>query len=288
MPMPETELLADVATYLRGAGLQPVPVSVGVGEPEAANALPAIVLSLEASERLGNGIGERSQVMEGALPWQARIDLANPVLAEDPTFRLLDGTRRLLTLPHGGLVRADGTSGPLAGPDLTVRVAGALRTVVSGTPGAGEVSADPVIGRLRFGAALPAGGIVEVRYFLGSWEQTVTRMAGILRADVCAGPAEDVASLSDRMIAALMAPAARAAIRRIVTLSPVSVSSIGKQESQPALRRRTARLAFNVEHEINAPESSGGVIARVRVLTDARVDLDPSKKTTDSEMVVTG
>jgi hypothetical protein len=284
--MAETAFLADVVTYLAGTGLQPAPSAIGVGEPDAANALPGIVLSLETSERLGSGIGERSQVMEGALRWQARIDLANPVLPEDPTFALLDGTRRQLTLPHGGLVRADGSSGLLGGSDLTVKVAGVARSVVAGPPGTGEVRADPVIGQLRFGAPLPATGLVEVSYFLGTWEQTVTRIAGILRADVCATAAADVAALSDRMIAALMAPAARAAIRRIVTLSPVSVSSIGKQESQPALRRRSVRLAFDVEHEVNAPESSGGVIARVRVLT--ATEADPATKTTDTEMVVTG
>ncbi len=92
---------------------------------------------------------------------QATIDLANPVLPEEPDFVLLDATRRVLILPHGGLVRQDGSDpgdAPLAAADITVLVAGAPRTVVTAPPAAGEVRADPRVGTLTFGDALAGGG----------------------------------------------------------------------------------------------------------------------------------
>src|SRR6185436_6871488 len=115
----------------------PAPKLIGVVEPIDATELPALVVSIEQSQRLGNGLGERAVlVTQGALPWQAQINLANPVLPADPTFSLLSPDRLRLTLPHGGLVRVNGSSGSLGAADIQVLLNGAPRTLVSGPPAA--------------------------------------------------------------------------------------------------------------------------------------------------------
>lgn len=267
--MADDSFLAAVAAYLGTAGLTPAPAGVGVAEPVAGGDLPAIVLSLDAAEPTGTGIGARSAVVVGALPWQASVDLANPVLAEDPAFRLLDEARTGLVLPHGGLVRADGSEGPLAGADLQVSLGAQAFAVVPAAPGPGpapgQVSADPAVGRLTFGAPLPNAGTLQVRYVLGQWEQRLARTAGVLRVDVCAPEAADVGALARQVTDALLRPEARASVRRLLAIGLVSLSSIAPPEQPVALRRRTARFRFTYEHEINTPESSGGVIRAIPV-----------------------
>jgi hypothetical protein len=265
----ENDLLAALGTYLQAAGLAPAPKTVGVAEPADGVELPAIVLSLESTSRAGNGLGERSALITGgALPWQAAIDLHNPVLPEDSSFHLLDDARKVLNLPHGGLVKADKTFGPLTAADLTVKVAGAGRPVVAGPPTDDQVSADPTVGQLTFATALPAAGNVEVTYFLGQWEQRLTRIAGTLRVDVCAAQTADVAALSGATVEALLAPGAQSAIHRLLALGVTALSSVGAPEPPLALRRRTARFSFFFENEINQPDSSGGVIARIPITTE--------------------
>ena len=267
--MAETFFLSSLATYLGDAGLSPSPVQIGGAEPADADELPAIVLSLEATARANPGLGERAQLITGGvLPWTAAIDLANPFLPDEPGFSLIDATRRVLILPHGGLVRADGSdpgAAPLSAADITVSVGGAARTVVSGVPGANDVRADGRVGTLTFGAALPPGGTVRVAYVLGQWEQRLERISGMLRVDVCADDAANATSLSDGVVEALLAPAAKRAMRRLIALSPVSLGSVAKPETSPALRRRTARLSFTFEREVNRPDSSGGIITRIPV-----------------------
>jgi hypothetical protein len=268
MTMAEAFFLASVATYLAGAGLAPAPALVGVAEPAQTSDLPAIVLSLEATARANPGVGGGAELVVGVLPTEARIDLAHPVLPEEPTFSLLDAPRRTLILPHGGLVKQDGSDpggAPLEPGDITVLVAGAPRTVVAGTPTASEVRADGRTGVLGFGAALPATGIVAVAYFLGQWERRVERIAGTLRLDVCGDAAGEVAAISDAAIEALLAPPARQQIRRLLSLAPASLGSIGAPEASPKLRRRSARLTFTFEREVNRPDSSGGIIDRIAV-----------------------
>lgn len=268
--MAETFFLGSVATYLAGAGLAPAPALIGVAEPAQGSDLPAIVLSLEATARANPGVGGRAELVVGILPFEARIDLAHPVLPEEPTFSLLDAPRRTLILPHGGLVKQDGSdprSTPLAPGDITVLVASTPRTVVPGSPGATEVRADGRTGVLTFGAALGDTGTVVVAYFLGQWERRVERIAGTLRLDVCADEAGDVAAISDAAIDALLAPAARQQIRRLVSLAPASLGSVGAPEVSPKLRRRSARLTFAFEREVNRPDSSGGIIDRIAVIS---------------------
>lgn len=264
--------LAAVEAYLRAAGLTPVPAAIGIAEPEKVADLPAVVLSLESVETAGAGLGERATLItDGVLPWQAAIDLANPVLPEDPSFRLLNDARTVLILPHGGLVKQDGSQGPLTGADLTVKVGGSSLTVVAGVPAGGQVTADPVIGQLTFGTALSAMGTLEVTYFLGQWEQRIRRIAGVLRVDVCAGQEGQVSTLSSGVVDALLLPKARSDIHRLLAIRLSTLSSIGPREKGVPLRRRTARFSYVFEHEINQPESSGGIIGRIPITTKLNV-----------------
>ncbi|WP_164018126.1 hypothetical protein [Pyxidicoccus trucidator] len=266
----ESAFLASVASYLSGLGLSPTPKSVGVAEPAETADLPCVVLSLEESSRPRIGLGDHGSVITGgALPWTARIDLANPRLPEDPSFSLLSEDRLRLTLPHGGLVQAEGGEGPLGPADLTVTVGVSPRTVVAGAPGASEVSADPTVGLLTFGAPLPETGLVVVTYFLGQWERRVERLNGVLRVDTCAGTAPAAVQLSDAVVEALLGPAARSAVARLSSIQLRSLGSVGVPEvAAPQARRRTARLGFEFERDVDRPESSGGVIRQIPVVAE--------------------
>jgi|HubBroStandDraft_3_1064219.scaffolds.fasta_scaffold01920_2 hypothetical protein len=262
----ESAWLAGVTAYLQAEPLDPAPATVGFVEPDGPGALPAVVLSLEASAAAGNGLGERSALVTGALPWQVVFDLASPPLAGDPPL-VLDPTRTVLVLPHGGLVRRDARTGALGAADLTVKVAGAAVPLAAAPPGAGAVAVDPAVGRLVFGTPLPAAGTVEASYFLGQWEQRVARISGLLRADLCAAGADEAGKLSAAVLDALLAPRARTAIPGLIAIGVRSLGSIGTLEPAVALRRRTVRLSFVFESEINRPDSSGGVIARIPITT---------------------
>lgn len=269
--MAENAFLAALGAYLTAAALIPKPKAIGIAEPDATS-LPAVVLSLEQTERAGNGLGERATlVTDSALPWQVSIALDNPVLPEEPSFRLLDNTRTVLILPHGGLVQHDGSEGPLTGNDLTVKVDGTSRPVVASSPTGAQVSADPVIGQLMFGSPLPATGSVDVTYFLGQWEQRLARISGTLRVDTCSANVADTSALSAAVVDALLHPTAKTDVRRLLAIGLTALSSVGMPEAPVALRRRTARFSFVFEQEINQPESSGGIIRRVPITTRLNV-----------------
>lgn len=240
---------------------------IGAAEPAGVADLPAVVLSLPEVHRLGAGLGERaSLITEGALPVTARIDLANPVLPEEPTFRLLSDDRRTLVLPHGGWVKADGTTGLLSGDDLQVSVEGVARTVVNAAPGASEVRPDAAIGTLLFGAALPASGTLQATYMLGQWERRVTPIAGSLRVDVRAAAAASVQTLSEALIDALDSAGALPRGLRKITLGVVA--PIGAADAALAgSRGRELRFDFEYDHEINRPDSSGGIIQRIPLIS---------------------
>jgi hypothetical protein len=230
--------------------------------------MPALVLSLEAMTRGSVGLGARAALVRGALSWRAKIDLASPVLSEEPTFTLLDDTRTILTLPHGSLVQADGTAGPLAAADLTVKVENLSRVVVAGTPTGTQVTADPLVGRLTFGTALPPTGTVDVTYFVSQWERRVERLRGTLRIDACAAVGDDAALLATATINALVPPDGLppTVIPGVLSLGLVSLSSVGaKEPGSFDLRRRTMRLTFEFENVIDRPDSSGGIIQRIPI-----------------------
>ncbi len=265
--MVEGAFLRVIETFLTTqANLVPAPATVGVIEPADVAAMPAVVLALAQTKRLGNGLGERSALItHGTLQWSATVDLANPVLPEDPSFRLLSDDRTQLVLPHGGLVRADGTQGPLGPADLTVTVAGVSSPVVTGPPAGDQVRADPLVGKLMFATPLPATGPVAANYFLGQWEQRVERMAGMLQVFVKDTDANVVRDLSNSVVDALQTGAA-SAVSGLHGMSVVELGSIRPPDPNLAnARTRVAQFSFEFELEVNRPESSGGIIQRIPV-----------------------
>ena len=253
--MAERAFLSAVQAHLAGAGLAPAPALVGPAEPEKAGDLPALVISLEAAERAGSGVGERVAPVTGALRWQATVDLANPVLPDDPSTVLLDAARKTLVLPHGGLVRADGTEGPPGPGDLVVTVNGNSRVF----------TADPATGTLVFATALPATGKVAAQYFVGRWERRVERLSGVLRVDACGKTGAEAAALSDAVLDALAGERVRRGVQRLLSFSVAAVSSIGAAEQQTKLRRRVLRFSFVFERSVDRPDSSGGVIRSIPI-----------------------
>ena len=276
--MAELAFLAAVRTYLTSRPFTP-PVAanrIGAIEPVSSGDLPCIVLSLASSSRRRVGLGDRSELMTGALPVDVEIDLADPTLPDDPTFTLIDDTRRAVTLPHGGLVRADGDEAvtPLTGADVTVLLNDAPLTVVPGVPAAGQVNVDPIAGLLVTGSALPPAGTLDISYFLGQWERRVERIAGELRLDACAATGAVAADLGAQSVERLLAPEAP---REIVQLSSIELVALGSVEQRLATPppggggvthfRRTAQFAFEFQHLIDRVESSGGVIRTIPVTT---------------------
>ncbi len=298
--MTEVAFLSAVESFIDGAAasLPVTPGSIGSVEPVSADDLPAVVVSLEQSERLESGLGDGAVVVTGALPAATRLDLASPLLPADE-LSLLSQDRRTLTLFHGGQVRLDGSQGDLAAEDLQVRLttpaadptdpdAIAELTLVPGDPGPGQFQASPEAGRLRFGEPLPAVGRISADYFIGRWSRVVERLRGVLRLDAYAVAAGDTADLSTALVRALAGPGARSAIDRLVRLTPLSLSSVGPPEAEVAnARRRTARFQFEYEHKLDQPVSSGGIVGRIPIDTELialAVDADTGAI---SEQVVT-
>jgi hypothetical protein len=272
----ELALLDAVRDALAAAPLVPAVLlgHVGAVEPVVAGDLPALVLSLDASSRVRVGLGDRSELMTGALPVFTVVDLANPALPGDPSFSMVDATRTVLTLLHGGQAHADGSDAvlPLDPADITVRLNGNPVTVVSGAPNAGEVQADPIAGQLHFGTALPNAGTVRADYFLGQWERRVERATGTLRVDACAATGAEAASLGESALTVLLAPDRSP----LLALGLTGLSSVVFRRARPdppaapavvAHFRRRATFAFDFQNVVDRAESSGGIIRRIPVTT---------------------
>ena len=272
----ELALLDAARDALAAAPLVPAVPSGSIGpvDPVAPGDLPALVLALDATTRVRVGLGDRSELMTGALPVSTVVDLANPALPGDPSFSMVDATRTVLTLLHGGQVHADGSEAllPLDPADVTVQLDGAPVTVVSGAPNAGEVQADPIAGQLHFGTALPNAGTVQADYFLGQWERRVERATGTLRVDACAATGAEAASLGESAVTALLAPD----VAPLLALGLTGLSSVVFRRARPdppsptaivAHFRRRATFAFDFQHVVDRAESSGGIIRRVPVTT---------------------
>jgi hypothetical protein len=268
--MPEFAFIEALRVYLAGpAGLTPAPAQVGGALPSEEDQAPAVVLALQSVRRLRGGLGEGAETVEGILAWTSRIDLAAPFLPGEPGFSLLSPDRRTLTLPHGGLIRADGLDGALGPADIAVSVAGAPCTLVAANPNAGQFTVDALTGQLTFGAAVPAAGEVVANYHLGQWERLAFLIAGELAVTVRAVEADDVAALTAGIGRALAGPNRLAGLSR---LALVAVDAIGTAEdSLGGTRGQTARYTFEYEHIVNAPASSGGVIQTTPVTTNLRL-----------------
>lgn len=260
-----SEFLTAIADYLGAADLAPVPAAVGVAEPAAVGDLPSVVLSVEQADVRNAGVGTRNElVRKGALPVTIEVDLEDPHLPDDPTFTLVSADRLELVLHHGGLVRNDGTEGPLSAADIEVTVAGTGLDLAQPPPGANEFSAAPEVGRLTFGAPLPAAGVARAGYFVGQWERRRIRLSGLLRLDVCAASVADAVQLSDSTVDVVLQ--ARRQVQGLLRVGEVSLGTVGPPEPDFAnCRRRTARFRFEFELIEDRPDSSGGVIREVPV-----------------------
>ena len=258
----ESAFLTAVQTFLSGAGLQPAPATIGGAEPSAQQNLSAVVLSLEATTRAAAGLGERLAIKVGALPWAETVDLATLF------DKQLSLDRLKLYLPHGALVRSDGSDDPLQVGDITIKVNNVAQTLVAANPAAGQFSVNGAEGLVTFGAALPnPPATVNATYFVGQWEQRLVRIHGVLRVDICGKVLADVNPLALAVMDALLSPAARAAIVRLLVISVSGMTSIGVPQVEFAnSRRQTIRFQFDFEQEINRPES-GGVIHLTPVIT---------------------
>jgi hypothetical protein len=265
--MPEVAFLDAVTAFLAGpAGLSPAPGTVGFGIPVSGATLPLLSLSLATVNRLDIGLGGGlTEVSQGALPVTATIDLAQPVLPGPEPLQLLDPTRRLLTLPHGGLVRADGLDSPLGPVDIVVTVAGQPRSLTAGVPGPTQYAIDPLVGQLAFGAALPAVGAVVARYNLGIWERSTTLIDGTLDLGIWDTDLGRLGTISAAAVRALLGAAGGPlpGLRRIALTSLGEVTA--PQTAAPLARMRPARFGFQFEHIVDAPASSGGIIRRVPI-----------------------
>jgi len=264
--MVESHFLSVLQSFLEGLALSLAPKSIGAAEPIASESLPALVLSLEVSRRPAPGLGEgASLIRRGALPWQARIDLSRPFLAEDASFSLLNDDRSVLVLPHGGLVQKQGATGALGPDDFSLRVDGTQRSIVASNPTGLEISVDPAVGRVTFGSPLPASGSVDVNYVLGQWERRAAQLTGTLRVDLCAANVADARALGDVVLVALGDDAARA-VAGLSKLHLASLGSIGGPELVFGnCRRQSARFTFEYEQLIDRPDSSGGVIRHIPI-----------------------
>jgi len=262
----ENEFISSVEAYLNALPLLPKPASLGINEPGEVSALPALVISLEDTHVAHPGIGKRNQLMIGALHWTATIDLADPVLPSDPSFPLLDAARTTLILPHGGQVRRDGSAGVLSAADVGITVAGTGLVLTAAHPTGNHFAIDALSGTVTLGSPLPGSGSLVASYYLGQWEQRIARIAGTLRVDICAAATNDVRTLADAVVAAFDAPSVRQAIRGLNALSVSGVSSVGPRDPQFAnSHRRSLRLAYDFEAEVNLPDSSGGIIHRIPI-----------------------
>ena len=239
--MPETAFLNALAAFLGEPGrLTPAPVSLGIAEPAAAGDAPAIVLSLPAVQRLGpGGSGGGIEPMSGALAVDVAIDLAAPFLPDLPGFSLVGADRLSLILPHGGLVRADGDTGPLAAADFSLTVAGAPRPLMAPPPAGDGISVDPLQGIVTFATALPAAGTVAAHYHIGSWERRTTLLGGELRLVVYAAAAADVEALSVAATRALLTP-----IRGNLSRAAQPGARRTRRDRAAAARRRQSPLAY--------------------------------------------
>jgi hypothetical protein len=166
-------------------------------------------------------------------------------------------------LPHGGLIRADGLDGALGPQDIAITVAGAPRVLVAGAPGAGEFEVEPGIGRVTFGAALPATGNLVATYHLGIWERSTTTVTGTLLLDVWDDDLAALGTLSAEAVRALLAAPGAG----LPTLKKIRLGALGAVPLPETgrVRMRRATFAFEYEHVVDTPVSSGGIIGQIPI-----------------------
>jgi len=228
--------------------------------------LPCAVLSLTDVEQALVGLGRIPRgTRTGALHLTAAVDLADPVLdlRNGETLRMLSPDRRTLTLPHGPIVRADGTSDlPFTAEDVSADD-GAPFTVVAGDPTGRQVRPDPAPGTLLFGDPLAPTGRLTLGYHVGQWDTETTRVQGVLLLDVVAATPAAVATAARAAAAELDVPA-QGVRTRPLAWEPV-VPALPDDAGVP--RARSQRLTFHLDAEVELPvlTTGGGLISRLAV-----------------------
>jgi hypothetical protein len=255
--------------------------------PTAAAELPSVTVSLDEVTQQVAGVGRIPRgTRSGALLLTLDVDLAHPSidLGGGETLLLVPADRRSLVLPHGPLVRADGTDdGAFAAGDLLVRDGTGPWTVVGATPTARQVRPDVDAGMLRFGTALGATGVLHVEYRIGRWDVVVSRHQGLAELSVAA----DAAALP-------------ALVRRVATevarphpsmrLTPCGWGSGGKAPSGdvPA-KTRVQLLRYHFDAEIEQPllGAGGGVIRDVEATARTQATgTNPAESPTETFHIV--
>lgn len=259
-----TTLLDLVREFLQ-ANLSPAPALIGDGYPIEANQLPAVTISLSGVTQPLRGVGRLpAPTLRGALPVQTTLDLADPVVTfPDEVVNLLSGDRRTVSLPHGPLVREDGTpTQPWGAGDIDVTVGPTTFTPVEDTPGAGEVQVLPEVGQLVFASPLPAAGTLLIDSFVGEWEVRTARYQGLLTLEVFAADLTGVNALSRQLDAAFEESS-------IPGLQQVSAASWGPVGAPDDLRgaSRGRALTYRFDYELIEPKlaAGGGLITKFTV-----------------------
>jgi hypothetical protein len=265
--MPLSSVVTMVAERLTSAGIDNLP-PVDAIAPATTTEVPRITVSVADAVPAARGLGEvPGPPQTGALRIATAVDLADPVLRiSGETVDLLSGDRRTLQLPHGAVVRADGTdTPPFTTTDLTVVRGATTLTPTHDAPVAGQVRLDITSGALTFPSPLPATGTVQLGYFVGLWEITAERFAATMFVDV-AHDDRDVHTPLLEAVEAALALEAWPAAAGMRSIQPVALSAVSAIPGLP-VASRTRRLTYRVEVERIEPvvRTSGGPIVTVDV-----------------------
>lgn len=265
--MPLSAVVTMVADRLAAASIPGLPM-VDALAPAAIAELPRITVSTADAVAAARGLGEvPGPPQTGALRVDTGIDLSDPVLhSAGETVDLLSPDRRTLQLPHGAVVRADGSdTPPYTTADLTVRLGATTFTPVQQAPVAGQVGLDIPSGAVTFASPLPGSGTLELGYFVGLWEITVERFAATMYVDVAHNDPDSHTMLTTAVEAALTrdqwpAEAGMRAIRPVALSAAIQIAGLVGYA-------RTRRLTYHIEVERIQPviRTSGGPIAVVAV-----------------------
>jgi len=265
--MPLSSVVSMVTERLAAASIADLP-TVDALVPAVAADLPRITVSVADAVPAVRGLGEvPGPPQTGALHVTTAVDLADPILRlASETVELLSSDRRVLQLPHGGVVRSDGSeTPPFSTSDLTVRLGATTFTPTQQAPAGGQVRLDIAAGALTFANPLPASGTLDLGYFIGLWEIRVERFAATMFVDVAHHDLDAHQVLTEAVEFALARDQwpATAGMRSI---QPVALSAASVIPGLAA-GSRTRRLTFRVDVERIEPviRASGGPITVIDV-----------------------
>lgn len=268
-----------------GAALGPG-VTVSDATPTTIDELPAVVLSITDAQQVLVGVGRMPRgTRSGALPVTIAVDLAAPVLdlGGGETLLLISANRRELTIPHGPLVKADGTDDTAFTTADATANDGADFAIVDGTPLGRQFQVDPTAGIFRFGANLKSTGTLSVTYHVGQWDVTVNRFQGDLGIHVVTANSAQTRTTA-RLVAdalALAQPDVRVAP---LAWGAVLVDSVGPQQNPTSAAGQVLTYRFDSELELPILPSGGGVISRIPVTELMRSSDSPTDPPAGQEL----